>query len=51
MPLKVVFSRPPKWVSTKTLLLKHYDRRQGKECSEMLVLVRKFKRSRKIQKA
>ena len=30
MPSKIVFSRPPKLVSTKTLLLKHYYRRQGK---------------------
>ena len=30
MPLNVVFLRPQKWVSTKTLLLKHYYRREGK---------------------
>ena len=29
MPLKIVFLRPPKLVLTKTLLLKHYYRRQG----------------------
>ena len=29
MPSKIVFSRPPKVVSTKTLLLKHYYRHQG----------------------
>ena len=31
MPLKIVFLRPPKLVSTKTLLLKHYYRRQGQD--------------------
>ena len=29
MPLKIAFSRPENRVSTKTLLLKHYYRRQG----------------------
>ena len=29
MPLKIVFFEASKWVSTKTLLLKHYYRRQG----------------------
>ena len=29
MPLKIVFLEAPKLVSTKTLLLKHYYRRQG----------------------
>ena len=29
MPFKTVFLRPQKLVPTKTLLLKHYDRRQG----------------------
>ena len=29
MPLNIVFSRPQNWSSTKTLLLKHYYRRQG----------------------
>ena len=29
MPLKIVFLRPEKLVSTKTPLLKHYYRRQG----------------------
>ena len=37
MPLDIVFSRPQKLVSTKTLLFKHYYRRQGKRgvfCSQ-----------------
>ena len=29
MPLNIVFLRPQKLLSTKTLLLKHYYRRQG----------------------
>ena len=29
MPLKIVLLRPKKLVSTKSLLLKHYYRRQG----------------------
>ena len=29
MPLSIVFLRPQKLVSTRTLLLKHYYRRQG----------------------
>ena len=35
MPLDIVLLRPPKLVSTKTLLLKHYYRRQGntRRCS------------------
>ena len=32
MPLNIVFWRPSKLVSTKTLLLKHYYRRQGVNC-------------------
>ena len=30
MPIKIVLFEAPKLVSTKTLLLKHYYRRQGK---------------------
>ena len=38
MPFKIVFSRPPKiGLSTKTLLLKHYYRHQGK-CSDLLYI-------------
>ena len=36
MPLKIVFWRPQTWSRLKTLLLKHYCRRQGLWSAEVL---------------
>ena len=42
MPLNIVFLEASKLVSTKTLLLKHYYRRQGKSILPVAQLARLY---------
>ena len=48
MPLKVVFWGAPKLVSTKTLLLKHSYRRQGKNRAAVGGSLENFNLARKF---